>query len=251
MKMKKIILLLLASLLFTGSVVQTYEQKMYETGDSLITEHLDLSLFSQVMPNNSIPKMASACLSDLKLNCEVDVDSKSITIIRSFSANNNHYTFQAEQSIIDTLYTLTVIKIPNDRFKDSLNEVMVEAGVSETKGPAEVAINLNDKEGAAETAASMEKLDLEILYEIEMPGEVVSAKAGDIRAEIDDSAVRFDMVEVLKDSEPLVIKSRKLNLIYVAGVFAVLILILISVSFFIKKKPKEEPKKKRKKRRNL
>lgn len=229
--MRKILVLLaILSLALTGSLMQKYNQKIYENGDSLVSDELDMTLISQMLPHGSLEAMAAACMFDEDLGCSVDVERGTLYVVRSMRSGG-HYTFSAERGLLETTYTVRIGKLPNDMFTDAVDEILVNAGVKEVSGGSAGPTDLGDRESAAAMAATMGLLGMEMLYEVEMPGEVISARSGETAAAVDGSTATFPMHTVLSDSAPLEISSRQVNwqlIILGVGLVAV---VLLAVSF--------------------
>jgi|GEM_PF-790730 len=239
--MRAIILLLLISLAFTGSVTQTYYQTVSESGSSVISQELDATVIMQFMPDGTINSMQSACLLDEELSCSINVNDNIIRTSREFEADGYYYSFEAEYEIPYVDYTLTVNKVPKDVFSKAIEKIIVEAGIPVEGGSNLVPIDLTDKESGRTLSSQMDNFNLDILYIMEMPGGITSAQAGELNGEIAGEAATFNLREVLADSAPIVVKSRQINWLYLIAIAGIVIVIVMAASFMRKKRRMPAP----------
>lgn len=248
--MNRIILLLIAfSLVFTGSISQTYTHTIYQDGNSLINRELDLTFFTKVLPEQSLEAMASACLIEDSLRCDVNLDSKVIYVNRSFEDMNLYYTIEVENEIPYSTYTLTVNQIPNDEFTYAIRDIMKKAGLETNDQELMKPIDLSESSEWKAKADQLESLGIEITYTVEMPGEIISAKAGDVVGEVEGSKVSFNAIEILKNPGPIVVKSRQLNSVYLLGIVLVLTVVILGALIIKKRRSRKTVNKKTEKRR--
>ena len=211
--MKKILLLLLVSILLFGSITQTYVQKVDSSGKSTFEEKRDMSIFLQLLPKDSLKKMTDACAVDPSLSCSVD--GTVITTLLQVPADNVYYSFEREYGLLSTT-TMTVYKFPNDLFDASINKVMEKAGLG--GGTSRVApINLNEKQENKAKSDALAQAGISLNYTIIMPGGKTQS---------------FDMVAVLADSKPIVVQESELNYWLLVLIVGVVALIAFAYSFF-------------------
>jgi len=133
---------------------------------------------------------------------------------------------------------LTVKKIPTDKFSRSLERILREAGVVEGSGSAAEAIDLlNDNSKEAEF---LRKFNVNIVYTIEMPAGITEATAGDVSGAIDGTSVSFDLLEVMENQAPIVVKSSQLNTSYVIIAAAIVVLAGLAMLFRGSKKKRRK-----------
>lgn len=221
-------------LLLTGSIYQTYEQTMDLDGDSVITREEDANLFLGLFGDDALQKIEQVCAEDSSLGCSYSEGKLKLT--ENFQLKDGYYQFETSYGLPYIEYTLEVNKIPTDRFMKKLSEVLVAAGLSDYTDQSGRAIDLSNKEENAEMAKLMRDSQLGIAYVIEMQGEIFVASAGEANGDVEYSRVTFSLEDVLSESEPIVVKSRELNLGFILFILAILIMGAFAASFFFGKK---------------
>ncbi len=236
--MRKILfLLMLTPLLFAGSLSQTYHMKVYESGDSVISQSLDLTFLDTLLPEGALSDMQTICVLQPELECSVEVETKMLYLSRSFSDNDPHYNLEVEQGLPYSTYRLTLEKLPNDRLLEALNDITAAAGISPNDDVAIKPVDLTDETTTSMMATGLRLMGMEMAYEIEMPGEIVSANSGNVQAQVSGSTATFDMVEVLEESEVIVVTSRQVNWLLIILICMVIAVAALALSFVRKKRP--------------
>jgi len=214
--MRNLLIVMLLSVLLTGSIFQSYEQTVSINGNSVIEKEMSLDLFSGILGENADMKIEIACMNP-SLGC-VMADGN-LTITDEFTENDGYYSFSVDYGIPYTEYQITIKKIPVERFTEKFDDILVGAEI--TDSPSEnygQPINLQDSESTKEIAGVIKSSNLDISYAVIMPGETISES-------------EFLLSEVLEDSEPIVVKSRELNWGYLVFIVAVIILAAFALSF--------------------
>lgn len=228
--MKRIIILIIAfSLVITGSIDQKYVHKVYENGESRIDRNLDLSFFSSVLQKQSLQMMASECLKDDSLHCSLDVENMTIYTYHVFESNNLYYSIEIDNGLPYSTYTLTVLQVPNDQFTYDLRDIMARAGLETNSQEIMEPIDLREGSTWGTKAYALEALGVSIGYSVEMPGEILSARSGELQGNVTGNTASFEVIDVIKKPAPMVFKSRAINWMYLLGiVFLVVILALVA-----------------------
>jgi len=230
--MRIFLAVVLLSLLFTGSVYQTYEQTVDIGGKSVITREEDAGLFLGLLGDDAAAKIGQACAKDGSLGCSYSEGKLKLT--ERFSPSDGYYDFEASYGLPYVEYELNVRKIPADRFMERLNDILVAAGLTNITEQSGRPIDLASDN--AEMARLLGDSGLEISYVIVMPGEIAIASAGGVEAEKEYDAAAFALSEVLEQRGPITVRSRELNLGYILLILAVLIIVAFTASFFFGKK---------------
>lgn len=229
--MRKIAIFILIVMAFSVAGFQEYKHILSEDGTSQISQITELAIFGTFDP--SIPtKMANSCskINDPGVSCKVEGN---ILVLKSdFSKNNKYFTIKTEYGFPEVTYTLTINKIPNDKFQKAL---LIASG---EKGAVSDAIDFNDKSVNANLAKQMALFGLEINYTIGIPGEIVTANAGKYNAVVGEKEVTFQLNEVYKESAPLVVKAKTTNWSSVTMAGGVVFILLIALWFFVIRRKK-------------
>jgi len=221
--MKKILLLLLVFALVFAGPTQTYVQKVDASGASSFEERREMATFLQLLPPGALKKIIDTCIVDSSLACSVN--GTVITMGLQIPSDNSYYTFTKEYGFFTTT-TLTINRVPTDRFDASINRILSKAGVSSGEGSA-TALDLNDKKGNSVKAAAFKEAGITINYSITMPG---------------GTAQSFDLVALLEDSKPIVLAESELNYWLLSLIIGVIVLAAFAYSFFGGKKVKKTKK---------
>ncbi|HSB47383.1 MAG TPA: hypothetical protein VLD37_05190 [Candidatus Bilamarchaeum sp.] len=240
--MRREALILLALLAVSCAALdQSYIQSVSRDGTSTISKTSELTLFTTVLTNKSFASMKQACESGKNLDCIVDVKAKTVTITESFSPGG-YYTYSSEYGIPEVAYTLTINKIPNDKFASSLSKLLIAANIS---GAAEGAgsvnpIDFEDEANNREAAGILRQIRANLTYTIVMPFDVDEAHAGNITGTVSGKTVTFDLVSLLQESKPIVVRSRELNLGYIVLFIGLIAVAALAFSFFWSKPMKKK-----------
>jgi hypothetical protein len=140
-----------------------------------------------------------------------------LSITKEFG-EGQYYTVQKDSNILVTNYKITVNKIPVNVFSEALPR-------DKFSNQIHVPIDLSDKETNKKNYESQKSAGVNITYTLEAPGSISNAYSGEYKATIKGSKATFDLVEVAKDSAPLIVESTQINF--------TLIIILTCIVFII------------------
>ncbi|MFH0738209.1 MAG: hypothetical protein V1827_06210 [Candidatus Micrarchaeota archaeon] len=233
-------LLVLCTLLSAAAFEQTYVQTVSPDGSSDIIKSAELTVVAIPLAPGSFERMAEICQGSGG-RCSVDPETRMIVLSESFEPGT-YYTYSTEYGILMTTHTLTVNSIPTDRFGKALDDLFLEAeAITEVGGPVRPIV-LSEKARNKEGSDAIRSFGANLTYVVNMPGGVIEAHAGDMEAAIDGRSATFDLLEVMGDSEPLIIKSSEINLTYIVLFCGILVIGYLAYTFL-----KPQPAKKKKK----
>lgn len=240
--MRKFILaLVLLSVLVNAGIEQSYEQTVKRDGNSVIVKTMDINIAAAELGPNAFQYLAETCNASGRFVCSVE--DKKITMEETFSPGT-YYTFKTEYGLFSIDHMLVVSKIPTDRFSMTLDDLLDEADIIESSGDAAELIDLNDAEINREAAGYLRRFNANMTYTIVMPGDLKEAYAGNVTAARAGNAAVYDLISVMEESQPMVVKSSELNTANMIIVGAVIVLGALAYSFF-REKPKPAKKKKK------
>jgi hypothetical protein len=244
MRREALFLLAVSALMF-AAVDQTYIHDFSRDGSSKITKTSELSIFSAELTNASFANMKAVCDDGFRVDCSVDVAKKTVTITESF-APGGYYTFGSVYGLPDITHTLVIEKIPNDKFASALSKLLIAANVTDpSQGGGSVSpIDFEDELNNREAAAILRMIRANLTYTINMPYDIDEAVAGNVTGNVSGKSVSFDLISLLEQSKPLMIRSRELNLGYIVLIFGILVIAALAFSFFWSKPMKTMKKKK-------
>lgn len=246
-KMKNAIPIIILFFFLLGCISQTFYQKVGRDGTSEITSSTDFTGLASIasfgwisgeemmehMPKVLENLCINASNADPSLVCSAD--GAKLTLKKSFTPDDGYYEFSSEADILSITYTLKVNSIPLDRFGVAPKVHLPIVGI----GPLEKvdAIVLSKKVENKRMATQMEKIrGFTAHYVVEMPGEIIYASAGKYNAVINGSTATFDLVEVLSNSEPLIVKSEEFNLTALMLIAGAIFLVAIVVLFYMQQR---------------
>ena len=233
--MREIVFLLLLTAVVSAGLDQSYEHRVMADGESTIQKTMEMSLFSD---EETLAKVEAVCSS----NPSCDVDNKTITIRESLTPGQ-YYSFEDSYGLfID--YELTIKKIPTDVFSRNLDSILREAEVIDEDSSSAAATDLLADN--SETAEFLRKFNVSITYTVEMPMDITEAGAGDVAGQIDGKKATFDIVEVMGNPGPIVVKSSQINSSYLIIGAGIIAFAALAVMYF--RPGKKQSNKKRKKR---
>jgi len=229
---REIFALMLLSVIAGAALDQSYVQTVSRNGASSIEKVMEVTLFSNQLSLEGLTRMAEVCRTSDTLECSVDVGNKKITMTESFSSGG-YYTFSSEYGIPFITHTLTVSKVPTDKFSTSLEKLLVAANATDYAGGSGSVkpIDLVDREGNVEAVAALKMLKANITYTIIMPTSVSEAKAGGISGEVAGASATFDIVSAMDESAPIVVRSQEPNYGYIIAIAGVVVLAALALSF--------------------
>ena len=241
---RELFALLLISAAAFAALDQAYTQEVSRGGESVVGKSMELAVFSNQLTPGALERMEDACARDSKLGCSVDKENKLVTIRQSLGPGT-YYTYSAEYGFPSVTYTLVVEKLPADIFSDALAEVLAAAnatGVAQVRGTVKP-LSLSDKDANAANAAVLKALGASIKYRAIMPSGVTYAAAGSVEGAISGNEAEFEIIDVMADSEPLVVKSEELNLGLITLIAMVVVLGALAFSFLGSRKPAKKRRK--------
>ncbi len=221
---------MLLLILFMGSVIQTYEQTFDKEGDSVIKKEFDANLFLSFLGDDAAQKIEETCASVSSLKCSYS-DGTMVTT-ETFGENDGYYSFESGYGLFYIEYKLIINRIPSERFSALQDDLLIRAGLANETGQSGLSIDFSDKENNALGAKAMRDTGTEIKYIVIVPGDILSATAGEVSGTVSDSTAEFSLSEVLAESEPIVIYSREINWGALLLILTVIVLIAFAGSFF-------------------
>jgi hypothetical protein len=228
--MKQLIFVLLLVVAAFASFDQTYVHQISRSGASTIERTADVSAFSSGLSEDAFDKMEDYCKNTIEIECSVDSDNRIVTIEDSFEVGS-YYSFSADYGFPYTTYVLEISRVPTDRYSKLMESILVAIGEANESGALVSGMDLTNKEHNQAAAEAMKKLGVNLVYVVEMPTDVESAAAGTVQGTISGKTVTFDLVEVLAESEPMVIVSKEFDYGYLLAALGVIILILLAFMF--------------------
>lgn len=244
-----LLLLLIGVLLLSGCIQEDFYQKVERDGRSVIRVQFDFTQFlalaqergsqygvSGLSEGDFVLRLQEACsearAKDASITCQVN--GSRLMMGKTFDARNPYYTFEAQEGIPYRTYRLTVNRLPLDRL--TLPAPNLTGPAAAAQAPAQ-ALDLTNKSDSARVAQGLSIIQgFRLTYSVEMPADIETATAGPYQAQRDPSnphVATFDMVEVLSDSEPLVVESRELNILPIVALVAFALLVLVSTLYFL------------------
>lgn len=225
--MRGLFVFLMIAALSAASLDQNYTHIIDRDGSSSIEKTLDISVFLNQVPEGALENAESVCESDPRLRCSVDPATKMITMSEDFR-QGEYYEFESVTGLPSITYTITLKKIPTDRFAERLDDLMMQAGAFEEAGDGSAeAIDLSEKAENAEAAFFLRNFDVRLVYTLVMPAPVQEASFG----EVSGNTVTLDLADLLEDSKQVTVRSSELNSGYIVLIFAVIVLGALALSF--------------------
>src|SRR4030095_4638639 len=120
-------LLLIASSF--AALDQSYVQNVSSTGSSTIVQGPEITIFSNIVTSECLANMDEVCNSTSKLDCSVDVANKKITITENFNTGG-YYIFANDYGFPFVTHSMTITRIPTDRFSSSLEKLLILANAT-------------------------------------------------------------------------------------------------------------------------
>jgi hypothetical protein len=231
--------LVLMSLIASAAIDQSYDMTVNRDGSSVIVKSMELNIFGADLNAAALGDVAELCDKDSRLSCSVE--GKTITIAKEFSPGG-YYTYRSEYGLLEIEHTLTISRIPTDRFSTALEDLLDEAGVLEASGESADPIDLLDREANDESITVLKQFGANLSYYISVPAGMTEAKAGAVEGQRVGDAVRFDLVDVMDAGQPITVKSKELNSPNIIVISMVIVLAALALTF-----ARTKPKKRRKK----
>jgi hypothetical protein len=238
--LKPMMALLIVLALSFSTMDRMYVQDIRPDGSSTIQKTMDLSIFANKLSASSFQAMADFCARSSQVSCSVDAASKTVTIKESL-ASGSYYSVNSEYGFPFITQTLTIDRIPNDMFGASLNTILAAANITAPDQSAVQALNLHDDNNAS--ASVLKAIGANYTYIVTMPSSVSEARSGGYNAAIDGDSATFDLVQVLSQSQPMVLVSGQINSFVVVIIIGIIVLGALAYSFFGSKPSKTRKKK--------
>ncbi|MEW6722302.1 MAG: hypothetical protein AB1324_03505, partial [Candidatus Micrarchaeota archaeon] len=124
---------LLASLILISAAFaaldQTYVHTILPDGSSEMEKTMEITIFSNQLTETGLEDMRELCATSSRVRCEVDVESKTVTMWDDFETGG-YYTFSSDYGIPFITHTATIVKIPTDRFSVLLQRVLIDSNAT-------------------------------------------------------------------------------------------------------------------------
>lgn len=235
---REILALLILTAFASAALDQSYAMSISRDGSSVISKSFNLALSSDGLDGDALGKISDICQSDSAVGCSVE--GTRLTISEGFSPGE-YYSFDAEYGLPSITYTVTLKKIPDDKFSLALDGLMRKAGaLSGSQGTASP-IDLGEEQKNRENAMFLRKFNANMTYMVLMPTNIGYAMAGNTSGMVSGESASFDLLSLMEESRPVVIKSSELNMGYLIILAAFVVLGALAVSFF-KSKPARKKK---------
>ena len=231
---REILALLLLAVAAGAALDQSYVQTVSRNGTSVIGKTMQITIFSNQLTADALAKMDAFCKSQKRVVCSVDAPGKSVTMNDTFEPGG-YYEFTSDYGLPFITHTLTISKIPTDRFSSILDSILVGANVTSSSGGSSGAIDLADSATNRGNAKVLRQLRANITYTVIMPMPVSGAVSGNMSGAVSGDQASFDLVGVLEQSKPIVVKSEEPNLGYITVIIGVVVIIALAVSFMSSK----------------
>ncbi len=227
---REILAVLLLALVSGAALDQTYVQTVSRNGTSVIEKSMQITIFSNQLTADALAKMDAYCKAQKSAGCSVDVAGKTVTMSDVFPPGG-YYEFSSDYGLPFITHTVKVTRVPTDRFSSILDGILRGANVTSSSGGSAAALDLLDAKANRENAKVLRQLGVNITYAIVMPSPVSEASSGNYTASIDGQTARFDLVEVLDQSQPMVVRSNEANLGYLTVIAGAIVIVAIAISF--------------------
>jgi len=209
-------------LISMGCISVIYNHKQNADGSATVSEMVNYTGFFQQMnvlssmnnKSNSTTDFSSkkemilkaVCdnVTDTTVKCNYDTGKGIVTLTKDFPKFNHFYTFTKKAGLTSKIYKLTLDELPS--FVKSLS------GKSQKLSDGFVASTNSSMMGGNMSGGLdyLTKLGITMTYTVEMPGKITSAKDGTISK--DKKSVSFDLIDMFKKKEPMVIESEEQGL---------------------------------------
>jgi hypothetical protein len=227
---REIVAFMLLAMAAGAALDQSYVQTVSRNGTSVIEKTMQITIFSNQLTAEALAKMDSFCKNQTRIICSVDAPNKTITMSDDF-ASGGYYEFTSEYGLPFVTHTLTISRIPTDRFSSLLDSVLLGANVTSSSGGSSTAIDLHDSATNRENSKVLRQLKANITYTVIMPIAVSEAKCGNVSGVVNGDQASFDLLDVLDQSQPIVVKSDEANLGYITVIAGIVVIVALAISF--------------------
>jgi len=234
--------LVLAFLFQSGCVSVDISQKVERDGSSFMENRIDMGGMESVGTLSASDLCDKITSAEASVGCRLDDDI--LILNRTLKATDGMYYFNRTSEFPYAVYALEVREAPAILNADTATE----AGLG---GEAKDPIDFKDP-SAKPTAAMLRAAGVRLTYDIEMPGEMLSAENGEIIVGgAGKGMARYDIVRLMDEGQYIVVRSKELDMpaILMAVGAAVLLIGGIVVAMVLNKAMKKTPAPQKRSRR--
>ncbi|MGV8176687.1 MAG: hypothetical protein ACP5NX_02740 [Candidatus Bilamarchaeaceae archaeon] len=226
-------------LVLSGCVSQDYAQKVGEDGNSVMTVTVD---FSRAVSSVEMPAGAglSATLNkvcaqntDPKMTCSAK--GSAIVLQKKMTPDDGYYAFDVSRGLPFVNYEIKMYAFPTDMFGAVFEKVYPGLQLAEP-------VDLRKRVQSRMILDRLKEEGVNWTYTVTMPGEIYETNSGRLvpkqGAYLDKSTVRYDMADVLYQSEPVVVKSREIDAYSIGITVLVLVMAYLAWDFFMRRRGK-------------
>ncbi len=225
--------LLILSVMASAAIDQEHIQVVARNGSSSIEKTMEVVIFSDQLAADALLRMAQVCRTSAAVDCSVDVEGKTVTMREDYLPGT-YYTYSSEYGLPFVTHTITISKVPTDRFSRALARLLVLANATEPAagGGSVNPIDLLDTEQNGPSVEILRRLDANLTYVVIMPLPVAEASAGEAPGRVDGDRAEFDLIAVMEAGKPMVVRSRELNLGYMVAIAGIVVVAALALAFF-------------------
>lgn len=232
MKLRILAVFAVLVLLF-GCAEYSYTQEFKEDGNSTLELRIDytytIEMYAEYEGKTYETKLQEF-KNEKKNECEELVNAnsgitckveKEIVEISIDLLSGEYYNFTKKNNIPDHVYILELNKILNLNLLDPVTGI----DAFELNG------NLSEENRVKLQAAK--NLGIKLEYIIIMPGEIFDASSGEVEGKIEGNKATFNLIEVAENAEPIIVKSKKVDEIYLYLVYLAVVVIFVWVMYAV------------------
>ncbi|MEW6035228.1 MAG: hypothetical protein AB1529_01330 [Candidatus Micrarchaeota archaeon] len=225
-------LLILSAMAF-AAIDQEYIQVVARNGSSAIEKTTEVAIFSDQLAADALLRMEQVCKTSSVVDCSVDVDAKKVTMREDYLPGT-YYSYSTEYGLPFVTHTISISKVPTDRFSRALGRLLVLANATAPAagGGSVNPIDLLDAEENGPNVEILRRLDANLTYAVVMPLPVAEASAGEAPVRVDGDRAEFDLIGVMEAGKPMVVRSRELNLGYMVAIAGIVVVAALALAFF-------------------
>lgn len=223
-------LLMLSVFLFSGCISQTYLQDFNTDGTSKLLQ------ITKVNSLEGYENFTSMVKSECQKTKNCSFENTTLTLQTSLVPDNSYYTFSSTFEFPFNIYKAKITRLPTDKFSLFYTSItkQLPAGIGLSANPE--ALDLTKKSTNADLSKALSESKMVFLYSVKMPGQITIAASGNYTAKIQENTAVFDMRETLKNSEPIILESKELNIASLLFIAVISVLFYVSFKFFKKEK---------------
>jgi hypothetical protein len=227
------------SLVASAAIDQSYEMRVNRDGSSVIEKSMEMNIFGADLNAAELAQVSELCQRDSRFDCSVD--GRTIMMAEGFSPGS-YYTYRSDFGLLEIEHTLTINRVPTDRFSIILEDILDEAGIQEASGEAAEPIDLLDRAENEEAIGVLRQFGANLTYTVAMPSGFTEARSGALEGTRIGDGAMFDLLDVMDGAQPMVVKSKELNTANIVVASMVVVLAALAITFM-----RTKPKKRRKK----